>query len=124
MNAIGFTEMITSNQSVVLKDQAATEQNLVNLFHCPKGTMFGDPYFGTNIQKFFYDNNNVVLQDLIIDDMYSAIAEFIPQLRVLREDIKLTGTLNTVSATIRAQNLLDFNFETYNIKLLDVEELQ
>lgn len=123
MNAVRFPDMLSSNKTAIVKDKDATRQNLEMLLQSEKLTLLGDPYFGTNLSKLFFEYNNVVLQDIIIDDIYSAINTYMPQVRVLRENINLTSVGNTVSVHIVAQNLLDYSFDEYDIRLLTVEEL-
>lgn len=124
MNAVQFPEMLSLNQTNVVTDKEATTQNLITLLHSYKGTMFGDPYFGVSLRRLIYESNNDILRDLVIDDIFTAIGKFMPQIRVLRDDIQVTADQNTIRVDIRAQNLLDFNFNTYSINLLNVEELQ
>ncbi len=124
MNAVQFPEMLSLNQTNVVIDKEATTQNLIALLHSYKGTMFGDPYFGVSLRRLIYESNNDILRDLVIDDIFTAIGKFMPQIRVLRDDIQVTADQNTIRVDIRAQNLLDFNFNTYSINLLNVEELQ
>lgn len=124
MNAIKFPDMISINKSNIVVDEEATKQNLICLLNCQKKTMFGDPYYGTNLHRLFYESNNDILRDLVIDDIYTAIENFMPQIRVLRKDITVRSIGNTVRADIKAQNLLDFSFANYSIQLLTVEELQ
>ena len=123
MNAVRFPDMLSSNKTAIVKDKDATRQNLEMLLQSEKLTLLGDPYFGTNLSKLFFEYNNVVLQDIIIDDIYSAINTYMPQVRVLRDNIILTSVGNTVRVHIVAQNLLDYSFDEYDIKLLTVEEL-
>lgn len=123
MNAVGFPNMLQSNRTVIVKDLDATRQNLTYLLQSYKKTMLGDPYFGTNLRKLIYESNNAVLRDLVIDDIYTAINNFMPQVRVTRKDITVTSDRNLVMVNIVAQNLLDFSFAEYNIKLLEVEEI-
>lgn len=123
MNAVRFPDMLSSNKTAIVKDKDATRQNLEMLLQSEKLTLLGDPYFGTNLSKLFFEYNNVVLQDIIIDDIYSAINTYMPQVRVLRDNIRLTSVGNTVRVHIVAQNLLDYSFDEYDIKLLTVEEL-
>ena len=123
MNAVRFPDMLSSNKTAIVKDKDATRQNLEMLLQSEKLTLLGDPYFGTNLSKFFFEYNNVVLQDIIIDDIYSAINTYMPQVRVLRDNINLISVGNTVSVHIVAQNLLDYSFDEYDIRLLTVEEL-
>ncbi len=123
MNAVRFPDMIEANRTAIVKDLDATNQNLTCLLLSYKKTMLGDPYFGTNLRKLFYESNNDILRDLVIDDIYTAINTFMPQIRAIRKNIEVTSDRNSVYVHIKAQNMLDFSFEEYNIKLLDVEEL-
>ena len=123
MNAVRFPKMFNSNKTAIVKDKEATEQNLKSLLASFKKTLLGDPYFGSNLQKILFEHNNVVLQDLVIDDIYSAITAFMPQIRVIRDNITVTSDGNTVIVNIRAQNMLDYTFSEYSLKLLTVEEL-
>lgn len=123
MNAIGFPNMLQHNKSVIIKDLDATKQNLTYLLQSYKKTMLGDPYFGTNLRKLIYESNNAILRDLVIDDIYTAINNFMPQIRVTRRDITVTSDGNKIMVNIVAQNMLDFSFAEYNVKLLDVEEI-
>ena len=122
MIAISFPDMIKSNKTAIKRDKAASEQNARLLIASDKLTLFGDPYFGSNIKKLLFDSNNVILQDIIIDDIYSAISTYMPQIRLLRENISVQSDRNTVTVRIRAQNLLDYTFEEYTLNLLTVEE--
>ena len=122
MNAISFPDMIKSNKTAIKRDKAASEQNARLLIASDKLTLFGDPYFGSNIKKLLFDSNNVILQDIIIDDIYSAISTYMPQIRLLRENIFVQSDGNSVTVRIRAQNLLDYTFEEYTLNLLTVEE--
>lgn len=123
MNAVRFPNMLSSNKTVVIKDLEATKQNLTLLLTSYKKTMLGDPYFGTNLRKLLFESNNAVLRDLVVDDIYTTINTFMPQLRVVRKDIEVISDRNSVRVNLKAQNLLDFSLNEYNIKLLEVEEI-
>ena len=123
MNAVKFPNMLNSNKTVLVYDKEATRQNLETLILSTKLTLLGDPYFGTNLSRMFFEHNNVILQDIIIDDIFSAINTFMPQIRVLRDNINITSDGNKMVITIVAQNILDYSFDEYTINLLNVEEL-
>lgn len=123
MNAIRFPKMFNTNKAAIVRDKEATAQNLKLLLASFKQTLLGDPYFGSNLQKLLFENNNIILQDLVIDDIYSVINTYMPQIRVLRKNINVTSDGNSVEVTIRAQNLLDYSFSEYTLNLLTVEEL-
>lgn len=123
MNAVKFPNMLNSNKTVLVYDKEATRQNLETLILSTKLTLLGDPYFGTNLSRMFFEHNNIILQDIIIDDIFSAINTFMPQIRVLRDNINITSDGNKMIVTIVAQNMLDYSFDEYTINLLNVEEL-
>ena len=123
MNAVRFPKMFNSNKTAIVKDKEATEQNLKALLASFKKTLLGDPYFGSNLQKLLFEHNNIILQDLVADDIYSTITAYMPQIRVIRNNITIESTGSTVNVHIRAQNLLDYTFNEYTLNLLTVEEL-
>lgn len=122
MKSIQFPEMFTRTVTNTVSDYDATLQNLKMLLWSEKGELFGDPYFGTGIKKYLYDQNDVVLIDILIDDIYTAITLFIPQIRVDRKDIQLfRSNKGQVTAKIKALNKADFSTDMYNIVLLEAE---
>lgn len=123
MNAIKFPDMLNNNKANIVEGIEATAQNLKYLLLSNKLTLLGDPYFGANLQKLLYENNNVVLRDLVVDEIYTAISTFMPQIRVLRKNINVDSDGNKIIVNIKAQNLLDFSFAEYNVVLTNVEEL-
>lgn len=116
--------MFSSASTKTVSESEATAQNLKILLMSEKGSLFGDPYFGTNLKKLIFEQNNQVLRDIVIDDIYSSIATFLPQVKVKRKDIELNSDGTTIYASIKARNLLDFNLETINLALFSIEEMQ
>lgn len=123
MNAIKFPDMLNNNKASIVEGIEATAQNLKYLLLSNKLTLLGDPYFGANLQRLLYENNNVVLRDLVVDEIYTAISTFMPQIRVLRKNINVDSDGNKIIVNIKAQNLLDFSFAEYSVVLTNVEEL-
>lgn len=123
MKSIAFPNMFSNTSTNIISDHEATVSNLKLLLYSSKKSLFGDPYFGTNLKKLTFDQNNNVLRDLVIDDIYTSILTFIPQLVVKREDITITSDRTTVYANIKALNLLDYTTDLYNINLTKNEEL-
>lgn len=122
MKSIQFPEMFTRTVTNTVSDYDATLQNLKMLLWSEKGELFGDPYFGTGIKRYLYDQNDVVLIDILIDDIYTAITLFMPQIRVDRKDIQLfRSNKGQVTAKIKALNKADFSTDMYNIVLLEAE---
>ena len=121
MQSLAFPNMFGSTTTKVFTDHQATASNLKLTLMSEKTSLFGDPYFGTNIRKMLYEQNNYVLQDLVIDDIYTAILQFMPQLVVQRKDIQLVSQGEDIYITIKALNLIDYTVDTYNINLLNYE---
>ena len=123
MKSIAFPIMLGNSSTNIIKDHDATSSNLKLLLLSDKTSLFGDPYFGTNIKKLIHDQNNIVLRDLVIDDIYTAITTFMPQIIVKRGDIKVTSDRSNVYVTIKCLNLIDYTTDLYNIKLTSDEEI-
>ena len=123
MNSIAFPIMLNNSSTNIIKDHDATASNLKLLLLSDKTSLFGDPYFGTNIKKLIHDQNNIVTRDLVIDDIYTAITTFMPQIIVKRGDIKVTSDRSNVYVNIKCLNLIDYTTDLYNINLTSDEEL-
>ena len=121
MQSISFPKMFTNTTTRLLSDHEATVSNLRLLLLSEKNSLFGDPYFGTNIRKLIFEPNNVVLQDIVIDEIYTAILQFMPQVLVKRTDITIIQQGSDLFVTIRALNLLDYTTDLYNINLISYE---
>ena len=119
VKSIQFPNMFTRTTTNTVSDYDASLQNLKMLLWSEKGELFGDPEFGTGLKKYLYDQNDYVLADLIIYNIYTAIATFMPQIYVTRNDIKLEADQAKIIVTIKALNRLDFQTNLYNIVLLD-----
>ena len=123
MKSIAFPIMLGNSSTNIIKDHDATSSNLKLLLLSDKTSLFGDPYFGTNIKKLIHDQNNIVLRDLVIDDIYTAITTFMPQMIVKRGDIKVTSDRSNVYVNIKCLNLIDYTTDLYNINLTSDEEI-
>lgn len=121
MYSISFPDMLSSAQTLLLKDKEATMSNMRLMLASWKTSLFGDPYFGTNIKRFIHEQNNIILQDIIIDDIFVSIQEFMPQVFVKREDITITLKQTDVYCTINCMNKLDNEFDLYTINLTEDE---
>lgn len=123
MYSFGWPDMVNNANSNLIEDHRATVNNTKLLLKSPKTSLFGDPYFGTNLQKIIFSQNDKILQDIVIDDIYSAVAVFIPQLLLRRNDISLKDDRINLYADIQAVNLLDYTNNLYEIRLTDTELL-
>lgn len=121
MKSIAYPKMFNSSRTLLYSDREATLSNLKLLLQSFKGSSLGDPYFGTDLHKVIYSNNRQILKDLIIDDIYTSIAEFMPQLSVDRKNIEITSDGVNLYARINATNLLNYTTNLYEINLTGTE---
>ena len=122
IKSIAFPNMFTRTSTNFVTDKEATFQNLKYLILSEKGELFGDPFYGVGLKKYLFDQNDTIIKDLVLDDMYTAIATFLPQLRINRNDLKLrTGDKGEIFVDIRAINQLDFTTDLYSIVLLETD---
>lgn len=122
MDSISFPKMFNKTSTNISKDLDATKQNTLLLFRTEEGEFFGDPYFGIKLKKYIFNQNNVILRDILIDELYIKIATFIPQLRVNRKDIKLTFDMGRLYCKITGRNVTDYQLNSYNLVLYDENE--
>lgn len=122
MNSIQFPNMFNTTTTNVVSDYEATKQNLKLLLLSDRASLFGDPYYGTILKKLMFDQNSVVLKDIVIDAIYTAILQFMPQIKVNRKDIEITQSGSYIYVKIKAKNILDFQTNMYNINLINYEE--
>ena len=122
IKSIAFPNMFTRTSTNFVTDKEATFQNLKYLILSEKGELFGDPFYGVGLKKYLFDQNDTIIKDLVLDVMYTAIATFMPQLRINRNDLKLrTGDKGEIFVDIRAINQLDFTTDLYSIVLLETD---
>ena len=121
MNSIAFPNIFNNTSTRVVSDHEATAQNLKLLLASDKGSFFGDPYYGNIIKSLMFNQNDVILRDIVIDAIYTVILQFMPQILVKRKDITIVQSGTEIYATVRALNMLDYVTDMYNINLLNYE---
>ena len=89
MNSISFPNIFKTTTTNIVEDHEASAQNLKLLLLSDRGSFFGDPYYGTIIKQLIFEPNNYVLKDIVIDAIYTAILQFMPQINVKRKDISM-----------------------------------
>ena len=119
MYSIKFPDMLNSAGTNLIEDKQATMSNLRLMLASWKTSLFGDPYFGTNIKRYIHEQNNVVLKDLIIDDINLSIHDFMPQVYVTRDNIEIKQKDDNLFVTIECINKLDNQTDIYTIKLTE-----
>lgn len=122
MNSIAFPKMFTSSGTNTKTGLDATKQNTRLLLKSEKGEFISDPYFGIRLKRYIFEQNSFVLKDILIDEIYAQLAQFVPQLLVKRKDIEIIQKDNYVYAKFKATNRIDFVTNMYEIVLVNPEE--
>ena len=122
ITSFSFPNMFSTGTTKIIYDRDATKQNLKLLLMSTKQSLLGDPNYGTNIKKLIFEQNNTILRDIVIDDIYTNIQSFMPQIWVERKDIELTSEGKTLYVNIRARNMIDYNFDDISLALFSLEE--
>lgn len=123
MNSIQFPKMFNSSSTnIVENSRDASLQNLKLLLGSEKGEFFGDPFFGIRLKRYVFEQNNYVLRDILVDEIYSQLLVFMPQLTVQRKDIKITSVGQRIIVSFKAINNLDFTTNMYELALFEGEQ--
>lgn len=119
MYSIAFPKMFNDTKTLLLKDTKATASNLWLLLKSDKRALFGDPFFGTSLKRAIFEQNDGILIDLVIDEIFTTITTFMPQIKLLRENIKLTSDGVDVFCNITCTDLTDYTTNLYQINLTE-----
>ena len=122
MYSFNFPNMLSESNANLIKDREAVDQNLINFLNCTKRELFGDPYFGCNMKKLLFEQQNTMIKDLFIDELYTAIITFIPQITLSRNDIliyveddNIFTDINYIYLEDNTANLLQINLTADDI---------
>lgn len=121
MYSLKFPDMIGSNgvSFNLVTDHEATVSNMKLLLKSYRGSLFGDPYFGTDLMQTIFAQNGTVIKDLVIDDIYSSLNEFIPQIQLTRKNIRIYQHDREIDADISYLNKLDYITDLYTFRLTE-----
>lgn len=115
MYSIDFPDMFSSAKTNLLLDKEATLNNLQLLLLSDRWSLLGDPYYGASFKKAIFEQNNVILRDLIVDEIYTVILLFMPQVKVERRDIKVRSDKQYLYADIEALYKPDNTINLYTL---------
>lgn len=125
MNCINFPKMFRGNSTSILTDDTLNNNATLTCLHLllgsESGTLFGDPDFGIMLRKYIFDQNNYILKDILIDEIYTKISTFCPQIFLERKNIQIVNSKSTLYVTITCKNRENFKTNTYNLKLYDID---
>lgn len=121
MNSIKWPNMFNENNSSIslVSDKDAIKQSISLLLNTDRLSFFGDPYYGTLLKKSFFEPNTVVILDLLIDEIYTVIKTYIPQITLYRNNITINSYKDKIIADIHIIYNIDNTSDLYSIELTD-----
>lgn len=117
MYSFSFPRMLNGFGANLLSDKDAVMSNLLLLFKTEKMELFGDPSFGVLLKKVIFEQSNSIIVDLVIDEIYTSILTYIPQLYVERKGITLRTDGKSIFAEINCVYIPDNTSDLYTINL-------
>ena len=122
MYSFSFPSMLNTVTSKLLEDKEAIRSNVLLLLQSERKTLFGDPYFGSQLKRLLFEQSSTIITDLVIDELYTTLTTFIPQIFLTRKDITLTCDGIDIYATVKYVFVLDNTVDLYTINLTESEE--
>ena len=124
MQSLAWPNMFSSNHrdTLLLSEKEAIKSNLLLLLNSEKLSLFGDPYYGVALKQVIFQPQDLVLVDLIIDEIITAIELYLPQIYVAREHIQLRSDKINLYATIQITYRMDNTSDMFNIVLTNNQE--
>ena len=119
MYSLAWPKMFSSdhNKTNLVEDKEAVRTTLHLLLNTEKGELFGDPYFGIRLKRLLFQQNSCILADMLIDEIYTAINDYLPQVTVYRSGITIRRYNTTLIATVRVIYNKDNTTDLYTIQL-------
>lgn len=119
MYSIAFPNMLSHAKTNLFLDHEATMSNLKLVLLSTKNDLLGDPDFGSLLKRKIFEQNTSILVDLLIDDIYTTIMTFMPQISLKRNDITVDSDGMDVFVKINCINLIDHKNDLYVINLTE-----
>ena len=122
MNCLSFPSIFKGNSTKIITEDDATKVCLYLLLNCEKREMFGDPDFGIALKKYKFNQNNFVLKDILIEEIYTQITTFCPQIMINRKDIQIYQSNYKLACQLTYRNQKDFKVNVFNLVLFKGED--
>lgn len=123
MYSFAFPQMLNSTTANLLKDKDAIRSNMILLLSSERDTLFGDPYYGAQLKKYLFEQSGAIVPDLLIDELYTTIKTFMPQVYITRKDIDVYVVENTLYANIKYYYITDNTSDLFTIKLTETSDV-
>ena len=119
MVSIAFPNMLGASNTNLLYDKEAVRSNLILLVNTERKSLFGDPAFGMALKQVLFEQNGSIIVDLLIDELYTSIMTFIPQVVLDRRDIRIVAQGSSVVAQIMCTYRIDNTSDLFSITLME-----
>lgn len=119
MYSFGFPRMLNTTTANLLQDKEAIRSNMILLLSSERDTLFGDPYFGAELKKYLFEQSGSIVPDLLIDEFYTTIITFMPQVYITRKNIDVYVVDKTLYANINYYYVVDNTSDLFTIKLTE-----
>ena len=110
--------MFNSVYTNVTEDITSDINNIDLFFNSKKGELFGDPHFGTLIHSFLFDQNGVILKEVLLNEIYEEIRQYLPQLIIDRKNIDIKQIRDRLYLTLNC-SINGAPPNLYTIELMD-----
>lgn len=127
MNSIGFPKMFAGNSTVVTSEEYSAKSVLKwlhLLLGSEAGTLECDPSFGLRLKRYMFDQNNYILRDILIDEIYTQIVTFCPQVYLERKNITIYQEGDKVCVKITCKDQRTFQSNMFDLVLFQSEEVE
>lgn len=122
MYSLAWPDMFDSVNTKLLKDKDAIKSNLLLLLNSDRLSLFGDPYYGTMLKPVIFQPNNNIIADLLIDELYTTIQTYLPQITVTRNSIQVMSDKIDLYVTINVTYNIDGTSDLYMINLTNNQQ--
>ena len=123
MFSIAFPNMISNNATNLLSYKQSVKSDLLLLLNSERLSLLGDPYYGAALKQTIFSQQGSFIVDLLIDEIYTTILNFMPKISVQRKDINIFGDGTKLYAKINVTYLLDNTSDMYTIDLMNSDTL-
>ena len=122
MYSLAWPDIFDSVNTKLLQDKDAIKSNLILLLNSDRLSLFGDPYYGTMLKPVIFQPNNNIIADLLIDELYTTIRTYIPQITVDRKSIQVMSDKIDLYVTINVIYNIDNTSDLYMINLTNNQQ--
>lgn len=92
---------IVSGKNVYITGTESINTCLGLLLRTSKGELLGDPQFGCNLMEYIHEPNDLILQDLVREDILTAVSLYEKRIEMTPSDVSIRSDLNYVYITLR-----------------------